>query len=554
MKYVVNRIIELIMDNEPSKDKETMIRVDGFDNIKIYEQVASKLSEELRKERLSLDIKLAKNKWNAFKKKSDNTTILQSMMQHNWVAEEDSMTHYRNLHNSNVVVLLGTEDEEDKGGLANFQSITPDILIKTLNGKYHMIFNDESLTDSDNEVIDCLYKDLFEFEAIDICKLSDIADSWNGKISNSKDFIELFFNELPTWGLPLRRLELPKRQEIMGRKNVLAGCHRFIVRQPFNSKMSITQYNKYMKRIDYYNSGEADLAKYPGDNDCWSEQGINNYDEFSKVLKEFIIGENLSENTSKLLTVDYSIVEDVLEIGIPTGKKAPKDKVKTLIGDPLEVFTNALFTTLAHIKNADISIENIEFRFSQAEIVCMYSDIEDDEEQQQLLDTWKAICTHCGGVIEYLNKRMWTVNYNDITLSCQPEGFLIPTQAYHFIEEDAMIKSASANKSVSKISFSTCYDVNGKKFHHDFQWKFDAANSWDKNFGELCLQDFCKDKEGIYIPVSEINKINSLIFSKSEEEFFDRLKESDISFDFNLADYIDRKIPTDEKVISARFD
>lgn len=554
MKYVVNRIIELIMDNEPSKDKETMIRVDGFDNIKIYEQVASKLSEELHKEGLTLDIKLAKNKWNAFKKKSDNTTILQSMMQHNWVAEEDSMTHYRNLHNSNVVVLLGTEDEEDKGGLANFQSITPDILIKTLNGKYHMIFKDESLTDSDNEVIDRLYKDLFEFEAIDICKLSDIADSWNGKISNSKDFIELFFNELPSWGLPFRRLELPKRQEIMGRKNVLAGCHRFIVRQPFNSKMSITQYNKYMKRIDYYNSGEADLAKYPGDNDCWSEQGISNYDEFSKILKEFIIGENLSENTSKLLTVDYSIVEDVLEIGVPTGKKPPKDKVKTLIGEPLEVFTNALFTTLAHIKNADINIENIEFRFSQAEIVCMYSDIEDDEEQQQLLDTWKAICTHCGGVIEYLNKRMWTVNNNDIALSCQPEGFLIPAQAYHFIEEDTMIKSASANKSVSKISFSTCYDVNGKKFHHDFQWKFDAANSWDKNFGELCLQDFCKDKDGIYIPVSEITKINSLIFSKSEEEFFDRLKESDISFDFNLADYIDRKIPADEKVISARFD
>lgn len=554
MKYVVNKIIELIMDNEPSKDKETMIRVDGFDNIKIYEQVASKLSEELNKEGLILDIKLAKNKWNAFKKKSYNTTILQSMIQHNWVAEEDSMTYYRNLHNSNVVVLLGTEDEEDKGGLANFQSITPDILIKTLNGKYHMIFNDEPLTDSDNEVIDRLYKDLFEFEAIDICKLSDIADSWDGKISNSKDFIELFFNELPTWGLPFRSLELPERHEIMGRKNVLAGCHRFIVRQLFNNKMSITQYNKYMKRIDYYNSGEADLAKYPGDNDCWSEQGISNYEEFSKVLKEFIIGENLSGNTSKLLTVDYSIVEDVLEIGVPVGKKTPKDKVKTLIGEPLEVFTNALFITLAHIRNADINIENIEFRFSQAEIVCMYPDIEDDEEQQQLLDTWKAICIHCGGVIEYLNKRLWKVNNNDIALSCQPENFLIPAHAYHFIKEDAMIKPASANKSVSKISFSTCYDVNGKKFHHNFQWKFDVANSWDKNFGELCLNDFCKDKDGIFIPVSEITKINSLIFSKSEEEFFDRLKESDISFDFNLADYIDRKIPTDEKVISARFD
>lgn len=69
MKYVVNRIIELIMDNEPSKDKETMIRVDGFDNIKIYEQVASKLTDILYKEGLTLDIKLAKNKWNVFKKK-----------------------------------------------------------------------------------------------------------------------------------------------------------------------------------------------------------------------------------------------------------------------------------------------------------------------------------------------------------------------------------------------------------------------------------------------------------------------------------------------------
>ena len=428
MKYVVNRIIELIMDNEPSKDKETMIRVDGFDNLKIYEQVAAKLTEQLDKEGLTLDIKLAKNKWNIFRKKSENTTILQSMMQHKWVAEEDSMTHYRNLHNSNVVVLLGTEDEEDKGGLANFQSITPDIIIKTLNGKYHEVFNDDALTESDYQVMDRLYKDLFEFVAIDICKLSDIADSWGGKIFNSKDFVELFFKELPTWGLPFRCLELPKRQEIMGRKNVLAGCYRFISRQLFNSKMSITQYNKYMKRIDYYNSGEADLAKYPGDNDCWIEQGINNYNEFSKVLKEFIIGENLSENTKKLLKVDYSIVEDVLEIGVPTGKKPPKDKVKTLIGEPLEVFANALFTTLAHIKNEEINnVDNIVFSFSQAEIVCMYSDVEDDEEQQQLLDTWKAICTHCGGVIEYLNKRLWTVNDSDIELSCQPENFLMPS-------------------------------------------------------------------------------------------------------------------------------
>ena len=78
MKYVVNRIIELIMDNAPSKNKETMIRVDGFDNIKIYEQVASKLTELLYKEGLTLDIKLAKNQNKVQQRtKQKNQTIQQ---------------------------------------------------------------------------------------------------------------------------------------------------------------------------------------------------------------------------------------------------------------------------------------------------------------------------------------------------------------------------------------------------------------------------------------------------------------------------------------------
>lgn len=554
MKYIVNRIVEIILGNEPLSDNETMVRVDGFDNIAVYEQVAGRITSLFEEKGLTVDVKLAKNKWNSFQKNPENTTILHSMKQHGWIAEENSVTHYRNLHTSNVVVLMGTEDEEDKGGLANCNSITPELLIKTLNEKYHLVFGEDSLTDQDNALVDRLYKDLFEYEAVDICKLSDIADSWEGKITNGKDFMELFFAGLPAWGLPYRRLELPRQKDVMGRKNVLADCRRFIVRQPFNSKMSITQYNKYMKKIDFYNSGKAQLAKYPSDHECWSEQGVKDYEEFSKVLKEFIVGENVQENTRKLLKVDYCIIEDVLDIGLPTEKKPPKDKVKTLVGEPLEIFANALFITLAHIKNADISVDNIKFDFTQAEIVCMYSDVEHEEEKQQLLETWKSICTHCGGVIEYLNKRMWAVNDNDITLICSPENFLIPAQAYHYIGEDEYVKPAAANKSVSKINFSTCYEVDGKTFRHDFQWKFDVANSWDKNFGELCLQDFCSIKDGNFIPVSEISKINSLIFSKSEEEFFDRLKESKIRFDFNLTEYIDKKIPKDEKVVSAKFD
>lgn len=371
MEYVVDKIVEQILDNGPSANTETMVRVDGFDNIKIYEQVAAKISARLEAQGLTVDVKIAKNKWNSFKKKIENTAILQSMERRKWIAEDDSITYYRNLHTSDVVVLMGTEDEEDKGGLANCYSITPDSLIRSLKGKYHLVFRMTSFSDRNNAVVDRLYTDLFEYVAVDICKLSNIADSWKGKIENIKDFMELFFMELPQWGLPYRSLELPKISDIMGSKNILASSYRFIVRQPFNSKMTVAQYKKYIKRIDYYNSENAEFAKYPSDHQCWSEQGVRDYDEFSKILKEFIIGENIQENAEKLLDVDYCIIEDVLNIGIPTEKKPPKDKVITLVGEPLEIFTKALFITFAHIKEAGISVGEIKFKFSQAEIVCI---------------------------------------------------------------------------------------------------------------------------------------------------------------------------------------
>lgn len=97
MKYVVNKIVELIYANGPSKDKETMVRVDGFEDINIYNQVAIQLKNNIDKLGLTIDIKLARNKWNEFNKSVKNTSVLQFMKQQKWVAEQESMTYYRNL-------------------------------------------------------------------------------------------------------------------------------------------------------------------------------------------------------------------------------------------------------------------------------------------------------------------------------------------------------------------------------------------------------------------------------------------------------------------------
>ena len=62
MKYVVNKIVELIYANGPSKDKETMVRVDGFEDINIYNQVIytdNKLKLNVLRNHLKNDIYIA---------------------------------------------------------------------------------------------------------------------------------------------------------------------------------------------------------------------------------------------------------------------------------------------------------------------------------------------------------------------------------------------------------------------------------------------------------------------------------------------------------------
>lgn len=553
MKYIVDTIAELILNNAPSVDGEMMIRVDGFEDIKIYETLSRKLVE-FSHIGLSVDIKLAKNKWNYFSANSDDSTYLQSMEQHGWIADEESITHYRNLHQSNVLVLLGTEDEEDKGGLLNCYTITPDRLVSMLNGKYHEVFIDSAdyLSDIELRYVDKLYKDLFEFIAVDICKLSNLADLWKNQISNINDFIEKFYDSLPEWGLPFKKMDLPSAKELGGKKNILSIEYNFISRQMFK-KLAITQYKKYQKQVNLYDS---EKQEYSGEWDGWNKQSIKSYREFSKVVMGYIRGENVTDYKEKLMGTDFSIIEAVLDMKVPVNK-VEKKSIPTVTGEPLEAFTNSLLYTLCDIKENNFEVEKIIFDIKQAEIVCMYSDTEDDEEKQQLKDTWDTICRHTNGVIEYLNQRMWSVNEIEIELGCTPNDIFSPQKSIQFID-DGIVKAASSNKSISKINFiATCIGADGnsiKKLTQEFQWKFENTCDWLHNFSDLCLLNICDNADGNYIPVATINKINSLLFAKSEEEFFDLYDESDIIFDFNLAEYIDKNIPESEMIVSAKFD
>ena len=203
MTYLTNRIVELVSQHEPNTDGEAIILLNGFSDLRIYEQVAYRLRERYKFSTISVEFKLAGRKWGELSATSDSTTR-QSMAQNGWVAEKESITYYRNLHKTNILFLMGTEEEEDTGGLQNCFTITPESLLAELDENYSQIFRScftFELIEADMKCINKMYKNLFEFTAPDIFKLSQQADRWHDSFDSIGEFIGEFCEVLPEWRL-----------------------------------------------------------------------------------------------------------------------------------------------------------------------------------------------------------------------------------------------------------------------------------------------------------------------------------------------------------------
>lgn len=550
MKFIVNKTVEIIKRNIPASDGETMIRIDGFEDIRFYDALARAITHEFEGSNLSVDIKLANNKWQYFSKDSTKTSYLHSLKQHGWVAENESITRYRNLHKSNILILMGTELEEDKGGLLNCYCITSDTILVDIDCHYNEVFLYLSeFGDSEKNIIDKLYGDLFEYVPADVYRLSNIADEWENHIADLKDFINLFFANLNTWGLPKRERNLPTSKELRGKKNVLELQNKFISRSMFR-RMTMKQYADYQAKIDKY---KADNGEYGPDWDGWSEQSITGYDQFAKVVMEYTRGENVEINRKLLEGTDFDIVSSVLDIKLVRPVVERKTNIK-LIGNPLPVFTKALLYTLLNCSGEDV--ERISFAISQGTIVSLYSEAEDIEEKEQLVETWKTICRHVNGIVEIINQRSWGLNDVDVEISVYPANIFSPQSAFVNVEQ-GIIKAAAANRTISKIEFSAkCYRSDGTyaaKISPQFTWEFADVSAWVHDYADICNQDVCIDENISYIPLAQNNKMSALIFAKSEEEFYDLYDESSLLFSFNLMDYIQKNNSTSNAKYTAQF-
>ena len=534
MKFIVDTILSQIVNNLPSSDEEMMVKINGFSTPEIYKAIAKKVSEYCLDKNISYNIKLANNKYQDFYRTESFRPILDVMKQENWVALDQSITYYRNLHDSKLLILFGTESEDDKDGLLNCSEITPESIARNLNGKYSQVFKNTlgDIFEADDEaVIDKLYKDLFEYIPVDICKLSSFADSWDD-VSNIDELISNFYMELPHWGLPFRKESLHTTKEILKAKNILQIENSVISHSLFND-ISGTKFAEYLKKFDEYRSSTnpdnyGEVGKYADPSFNWGNQSVKSYDEYVSVLTDFISSNKIEENRDLLLGCDISIAEDIFDLKLIKEKKE-NDKDITVVGSPLKIFTQILLNTLVKSTASETPFSKLQFKIKKVSMVTGHSEAETDDSQEALEQAWKNLCIHTNGVIEYIQyNRQWKCNEKDISLELSPKNIFNPEQ---FVKD--YVETASSSKKNSTIELEAlCLTDDGKvvrKLTTKYKWNFTNNEAWINEFSDISSSKILENEE-YYIPLSEVSNIKDLIFSSSEEEFFDLLSNSDVSF------------------------
>ena len=97
MRYIIDQICEITASKTPNPTSETIILVNGFEKLKYYVSLAERVDNQFKDNAYKVNIKLAKKKWDKLVSSAASEDIL-TMRQHDWVADKESVTYYRNQH------------------------------------------------------------------------------------------------------------------------------------------------------------------------------------------------------------------------------------------------------------------------------------------------------------------------------------------------------------------------------------------------------------------------------------------------------------------------
>lgn len=547
METYINAIVGEIK-NQINSHKTSLIRLEGIESPVIYHGICREIVAHCE-DKVEIVAKLAVEKFNTFKglEKAEWNASLNYLEQKEFIDMDNAMTKWRNsiadIQSEKPVLLLlmGTESVQDKGGLGDFYLISPDTIIEQLNGKYSRwfinILDELDKDKSAQRAIDTFFKVIYSNRNIDLENLSNLMDYIQKlNCTTVQEVVDEICYRLDRYfNIPAikQRNKIPKVSNLkdgkVSKASIITEACQFINRLVFKKNyLKQSEIIKYSEKIDYYyEENEIDMERgFPED-----EPIFNNFNEFKQVLLEFIVGKNIDKNRELLIKVDYGIISEILKTKIIVDKREKEKKIteRKLKGDPISIYIHMILDSIREFAERydevpqDISIEVPGVKVSG----CTKDNIEELNAEKQYLRA------ALGGIIEFLNTESLVSHDGDIIHLHYKDYEDVFSGNSESVEWSCTTKINDLTK-VKFIITCSLYDLTQKT---KFEWGFDRQNEWLSAFRRI-IGEQSRASDGILYPSIEVKNIGHLFKCESDESFYAKMDRVQLIFNTNIIDDI----------------
>lgn len=533
----MNRYIDIISEVlEKSLDKEkkfNLIKLENFISPKIYLEVCKKINDKLSSWDIEFIAKISLEKYNNWIKVDEYRESLEELDKFGWIEKKDHITKWRNYPftgdtKATVLLLMGTEDVEDKGSLNEFNTISTETIEYYIGTNFSKLMT--NYTEEINPKIDNIFTKIFSYTEKDLLRLSNYFET----VANKEDYIvieDIFKTLNYWWKIPnifniFNEIKIDKLES--GKIDILEKAYKFSRRVGIDSYQNERKLNKFESTFDEYFNDEFKLSSI-------TPEELGNYATKISLLKEDIVnyikGIEINKIKNNLFSMNFCIINNLLNIK-NTKKTKGSDKPMKVKGDPFIALSLPILIEIENLDSEEKKIlTNVKIKINKI-VLTKTREIQDKNEDQHslLIEKWNNYVRFLGGIESLIDRQtLANLEGEEIITSFVYEN-MDGLEKYPFdldnvkeLVDTGILKSSSENESKSKIELEYTLTLNNdKQYASKYIWIISDHDTWSYSLNMLNDIKFLSmiDLDDRVIPFGYSEKLDTAIISKNEEEFY----------------------------------
>ncbi|WP_049179791.1 FtsK/SpoIIIE domain-containing protein [Clostridium paraputrificum] len=532
----MERYIEIITEVlEKSLDKEkkfNLIKLENFISPKIYLEVCKKINDYISDCDIEFIAKVSLEKYQDWLEIEEYKKYLDQLDSYGWIEKEEHITKWRNYPftgsaKSAILLLMGTEEVEDKGSLNEFNTISTESIEYYIGNNYSKLMT--NYIDECNLKIDNVFSNIFSFAEKDLLRLSNYFETVAGK--EDYEIIDDIFKKLNYWWkMPniyniCDVIKIDKLEK--GKIDILEKAYKFSRRIGIDSYQSDTRLKKFSHNFDEFFSDDFSVSSITSEE--LGEYAIK-IPSLKDDLEKYIKGIEVNKVKDKLFNMNFCIINSLLNIKNNGVKKT--DKPIKIKGDPFVALSMPMLTEMSNFDiNEKKVLREIKIKIKKIVLTKTRETQENGDDSHSLLvGKWYNYARFLCGIESLIERQaLSNLDGEEIVTSFVYEN-MGGQEKYPFdidnvkeLVELGIIKSSSENESKSKIDLEYTFVFNNdKSYTSKYVWVIADYEPWSYSLNMLNDNKFIAvvDADNRVIPFGYSNNLDIAIISQNEEEFY----------------------------------